>query len=207
MRPSPRTHASKPSTTGPAFPHSASLHFPSFPCNQAAGLKFFPGYLSDGRREAIDETALVVQRQGYAQLRRIKPGSTPPLLPAPEGSVPAAAPPPTLVAADGSLALPPTDQRRALGAVHVCEHTECERGLLLGPARQADMAAVMRPLQMLPAVTFLCSLLALTLWPRPSFRQAAGGALLGEQRRQRRRQGRARAAADAVLALTQPAFS
>lgn len=92
-------------------------------CPSPPGLKFFPAYLSDSRREAIDETALAVQRLGYSQLRRLKPGSQPPLLPAPEGAVPLPVPVP---AADGSLAVPPTDQRRALGAVHVCEHAECE---------------------------------------------------------------------------------
>lgn len=63
-----------------------------------------------------------MQAQGYAQLRRIKPGFQPLLLPAPDGASP------VVVAAsrgDGTLALPPTDQRRSLGAVHVCEHTEC----------------------------------------------------------------------------------
>ena len=92
--------------------------------HHSAGLKFFPGYLSDARREAIDETALAVQRLGYAQLRRLKPASQPLLLPAPEG---AAQVPVPIPAADGSVAVPPTDQRRALGAVHVCEHAECEQ--------------------------------------------------------------------------------
>lgn len=99
------------------------LHPPRSLCPSPSGLKFFPGYLSDSRREAIDETALAVQRLGYSQLRRLKPGSQPPLLPAPEEATPLPVPVP---AADGSLAVPPTDQRRALGAVHVCEHAECE---------------------------------------------------------------------------------
>lgn len=97
------------------------------------GLRFFPGYLSDARREALDETALAVQAQGHAQLLALRPGSQPPLLPAPGGAVAAAAPPllPGQAGAKGSagpapaLAVPPTDQRRANGAVHVCEHTEC----------------------------------------------------------------------------------
>lgn len=105
----------------------ANAHAPSTPHRTAPtrppqGLRFFPGYLSDARREALDETALAVQAQGHVQLQALKPGFQPPLLPAP-GSAAAAAPPP----AKGALppALPPTDQRRALGAVHVCEHTEC----------------------------------------------------------------------------------
>lgn len=88
------------------------------------GLRFFPGYLSDVRRDAVDETALVVQSLGFAELRRLKPGAPPPLLPAPDGSLQ----PPPLPPAPGALspgALPPTDQRRSLGAVHICEHTEC----------------------------------------------------------------------------------
>lgn len=89
-----------------------------------AGLRFFPGYLSDTRREAVDETALVVQSLGFAELRKLKPGAAPPLLPAPDGSLQ----PPPPVPAPGALApgaLPPTDQRRSLGAVHICEHTAC----------------------------------------------------------------------------------
>ncbi|PRW44603.1 mitochondrial nuclease [Chlorella sorokiniana] len=101
----------------------ASFAVPLGALEEVAGLKFFPGYLSDSRREAIDETALAVQRLGYAQLRRLKPGSQPLLLPAPEGAAPVPVP---IAAADGSVAVPPTDQRRALGAVHVCEHAECK---------------------------------------------------------------------------------
>jgi hypothetical protein len=94
-----------------------------------AGLRFFPGYLSDTRREAIDETALAVQRVGHAELQLLNPGHQPLLLPLPANSaqaVPAAAAGAVAAAAvGGSLAVQPTDQRRSLGAVHVCEHTEC----------------------------------------------------------------------------------
>lgn len=89
----------------------------------APGLRFFPGYLSDPRREAIDETAAAVQSLGHAQLLLLKPGHQLQLLPAPDGSVPAAQPAAAL--GGGPLAVPPTDQRRSLGAVHLCEHTEC----------------------------------------------------------------------------------
>ncbi|KAL4428150.1 hypothetical protein ABPG75_002239 [Micractinium tetrahymenae] len=102
----------------------ASFAVPISSLEEVAGLRFFPGYLSDARREAVDETALVVQSLGFAELRKLKPGAAPPLLPAPDGSLQ----PPLPVPTPGALspgALPPTDQRRSLGAVHVCEHTEC----------------------------------------------------------------------------------
>lgn len=63
-----------------------------------------------------------MQSIGYAQLRLLKPGLQPPLLPAPDGAQQPAVP---LPQGGGALAVPPTDQRRSLGAVHVCEHTEC----------------------------------------------------------------------------------
>ena len=98
-------------------------------CLQSTGLRFFPQYLSDQRRAALDDAALEVQRIGYATLRQLKPGPSPPLLlPAPEeaagggggdGSVGGDS------AAQLQLALPATDQRLSLGAIHVCEHTEC----------------------------------------------------------------------------------
>ena len=100
---------------------------PPVPCTSPttpAGLKFFPGYLSDARREAIDETALAVQSLGYTQLRQLNPSAfAPPLLPAPDGALPAAVP--AAPAGGAVLAVPPTDQRRAAGALHVCEHAEC----------------------------------------------------------------------------------
>ncbi|PSC75639.1 Mitochondrial nuclease [Micractinium conductrix] len=109
----------------------ASFAVPIGALEEVAGLRFFPGYLSDVRREAVDETALVVQAIGASQLRRIKPGmpQQPPLLPAPAGATPAPALPAAAAMPADALApaaLPPTDQRRAAGAVHVCEHTECK---------------------------------------------------------------------------------
>jgi uncharacterized membrane protein YgcG len=63
-----------------------------------------------------------VQSIGYSQLRLLQPGHTPPLLPAPVGAAPA--PPPG--AAGVPAAAPVTDQHRSLGALHICEHTECK---------------------------------------------------------------------------------
>ncbi|KAI3428702.1 hypothetical protein D9Q98_007526 [Chlorella vulgaris] len=107
----------------------ASFTVPISALEEVAGLRFFPGYLSDTRREAIDETALAVQRVGHAELQLLNPGHQPLLLPLPANSaqaVPAAAAGAVAAAAlGGSLAVQPTDQRRSLGAVHVCEHTEC----------------------------------------------------------------------------------
>ncbi|KAL4420173.1 hypothetical protein ABPG77_008309 [Micractinium sp. CCAP 211/92] len=101
----------------------ASFAVPISSLEEVAGLRFFPGYLSDARREALDETALVVQSLGFAELRKLKPGAAPPLLPAPDGSLQPL--PPPVPGALSPSALPPTDQRRSLGAVHICEHTEC----------------------------------------------------------------------------------
>ncbi len=57
-----------------------------------AGLKFFPGYLSDERRAALDAASLAWQQVGRAEVRRLKPGSyLPPLLPG-EAGAPAPAP-------------------------------------------------------------------------------------------------------------------
>lgn len=67
----------------------------------------------------MDETALAVQSQGHAQLLRLRPGQQPPLLPAPAGA-------PALPSAALPATVPPTDQRRSLGAVHICEHAECK---------------------------------------------------------------------------------
>ena len=94
---------------------------------ESAGLRFFPSYLSDQRRAALDDAALAVQRIGYAALQKLKPGPSPPLLlPAPKQAAEGGG-------GDGSvgsggaakLQLPVTDQRLSLGAIHVCEHTEC----------------------------------------------------------------------------------
>ncbi len=69
-----------------------------------AGLKFFPGYLSDERRTALDEASLAWQRIGQAEARRLKPGSyLPPLLPGEAG----AGPPPAKAVARRQEAAPP----------------------------------------------------------------------------------------------------
>lgn len=65
-----------------------------------------------------------MQSLGRTQLQRLKPGFQPPLLTAPDGV--AAAPAPAAAARGDAVAVPPTDQRRSLGAVHVCEHAECK---------------------------------------------------------------------------------
>ncbi|GAB4818802.1 hypothetical protein N2152v2_005848 [Parachlorella kessleri] len=89
---------------------------------EVAGLRFFPAYISDDRRLALDEASLAWQRVGQAEARRLKPGSyLPPLLPGEVAAAAAAAlvpkqpagPPMVLTGAGGR------------GAVHVCEHTEC----------------------------------------------------------------------------------
>ena len=60
-----------------------------------------------------------MQSTGYAQLRLLQPGHMPPMLPA----LTDAATAPIPAAAAG---VPVADQRRALGAMHICEHTECK---------------------------------------------------------------------------------
>eukprot|EP00887_Chlorella_sp_A99_P004193 scaffold23.g4193.t1 len=99
---------------------------------EVAGLQFFPGYLTDGRRQALDAAALAWQRVGQAQLRGIKGGATPLLLPAPPEAAAVAQAPAARQQGAGAALVPATDRRLGAGTVHVLiARNACDTYLLL----------------------------------------------------------------------------
>ena len=90
----------------------AAFVVPLSALEEVSGTRFFPGYLTEERRRALDGAALAAQRAGRAELRRLLPGGAhPALLPAPQE--------------EDVQAAVPLASRGAHGAVHICEHRAC----------------------------------------------------------------------------------
>lgn len=101
----------------PATPLSAFV-VPLSALEEVAGTRFFPGYLSEGRRLALDEAALAEQRRGQAELQQLKlTQHLVPLLPSTGQALPPAVRATQLPA--------PVTGPGGGGAVHLCEHRAC----------------------------------------------------------------------------------
>lgn len=92
---------------------------------EASGLTFFPSYLTEGRRQALDAAALAWQAVGQVQARKSLPGGAAPLLLMPPDLASSAAPARQQPVAVVKDLVPATDRRLGAGAVHVCERIEC----------------------------------------------------------------------------------
>jgi endonuclease G len=86
---------------------------------RAAGTSFFPGFVDQTRREALDKTALALQERGRGRQALAGEQAAALLLPPspPSSKEVNSAPPPPL---------PPPRTTGGRGAVHLCEHVACK---------------------------------------------------------------------------------
>lgn len=105
----------------PATP-LASFSVPVSSLEEVSGISFFPKFLNDRKRAALDGASLGWQRQGRADAaqRRLAGAPAPPLLPAPLGEAGTGAGTGT-GAGLVTRPLPP-----GLGMQHLCEHSGCK---------------------------------------------------------------------------------